>query len=525
MTRRQFITSLLLAGLPSAAIAAAVGDTLPHVSPPRNRQPDTRRIKKSGKVIILGAGLAGLTSAHELIKRGYECHILEAQTRAGGRCITIRQGDSFVEDAEHIHLSHFDDDQYFNPGPARIPSQHITLDYCRRFHVPIELFPNRNLSTYLHTDNGTTLSGRSIRFREVLTDLQGYVFELLAKALGSGALDAEIGHQERVHLLEFLKVNGDLAGPGSHLHYAGSNRRGYTTEPGAGPTPGSIAHRHLRADLLHSGLGNKFQHLDAYDQQMNMFQIVGGTGKLADAMAQKLPIDIYHGCRVKEIRNTSKGVSIVYQPGTGDHKVEITADYCICTIPLPVLRTLQTDFSPRLRRAVDAVSYESAVKVGLQMSRRFWEEDERIFAGITMTDLPITQIWYPASGFLGKKGMLVGCYNFGKDAESFGRMSSQSRIDAALKQGGQIHRGYRKHFDNGFSIAWQNVGWTGGAYALFDDHTRAEHYPALIEPDGRVYLAGEHTTYLNGWMAGAIESGLRAVDMIHARHQTTDRRT
>ncbi len=74
--------------------------------------------------------------------------------------------------------------------------------------------------------------------------------------------------------------------------------------------------------------------------------------------------------------------------------------------------------------AIGAVPYASAVKVGLQFKRRFWEEDDHIYGGITYTDLPIMNIGYPSTGFHGSgKGVLLGAYIWGLDAMEFTAMT------------------------------------------------------------------------------------------------------
>ena len=85
------------------------------------------------RVVVLGAGISGMTAAHELSKAGYGCTVLEATGRAGGRNLTVRAGD-VIEETDSRQVVFFDDADhlYANPGPARIPYHHRTvLGYCR----------------------------------------------------------------------------------------------------------------------------------------------------------------------------------------------------------------------------------------------------------------------------------------------------------------------------------------------------------------------------------------------------------
>ncbi len=96
---------------------------------------------KGASVIILGAGLAGMTAAIELKRAGYKINILEYNLRPGGRNRTLRGGDVYTELGGATQHCEFDPGLYINPGPWRIPyHHHAILDYCRRFGVTLEPF-------------------------------------------------------------------------------------------------------------------------------------------------------------------------------------------------------------------------------------------------------------------------------------------------------------------------------------------------------------------------------------------------
>ncbi len=76
---------------------------------------------KGASVLILGAGLAGMVAAFELRRAGYRVQVLEYNNRAGGRCWSLRGGDSYTELGGATQHCEFDSGLYFNPGPWRIP--------------------------------------------------------------------------------------------------------------------------------------------------------------------------------------------------------------------------------------------------------------------------------------------------------------------------------------------------------------------------------------------------------------------
>ena len=171
-----------------------------------------------------------------------------------------------------------------------------------------------------------------------------------------------------------------------------------------------------------------------------------------------------------------------------------------------------------LASAIAAVPYAASVKVGLQFNRRFWEEDEQIYGGITYTDLPISVISYPTAGVhSGGKAVLLGAYVFGPNAMEFTAMTPQERIQKALDCGGQIHPQYRREFDNGIAVAWHRSPFTMGCFSAWSNAARERHYDALCAIDGRIVLAGEHVSFLSGWQEGAVTSALDAIGRLHQR--------
>jgi monoamine oxidase len=183
---------------------------------------------------------------------------------------------------------------------------------------------------------------------------------------------------------------------------------------------------------------------------------------------------------------------------------------------LSILGQLPIDVSPPMMNAIRAVPYEASVKVGLQFKRRFWEQDEHIYGGISYTDTPIGRISYPSTDY-GKpgKGVLLGGYLFGPNAYEFTAMKPEMRVQKAVEYGAQVHPQYTSEFENGIAVGWHRVPWTNGCYGLWTEESRQQHYKNLCQIDGRIVLAGEHASYIPAWMEGAILSSLDAIKRLH----------
>lgn len=471
---------------------------------------------KGKHIIILGAGLAGMTAAYELTKQGYQCTILEARDRSGGRCWSVRKNATNTETGSEIQKSNFDEGLYYNAGPSRIPHHHqLTLHYCKELKVPIQVYNNVNEAAYYYSEGKGPLSNKKIRSREIHNDVRGYMCEMLAKAIDNKQLDAAMTKEDGEKIIEYLKAEGGLE---TNKLYKGLSRRGYKEAPGAGTKAGSIADPHRLSDILSSGLMDPDFYNVAeytYELQMSMFQAVGGMDMIAKAFEKTVGNNIKFNAEVTSIKNTADAVTVTYKNKEGVQT--INGDYCICTIPLPVLSNIEHNFSSDVSRAIDYITYINTGKIGLQFKRRFWEEDEQIYGGITHTNNELTQIFYPSYDYLEQKGILVGYYNFNDKAKRTGDLNFKQREELALAKGSLIHPQYKTEFENSFSISWHKTKYSMGGWALYSNEERQTVYKALLQPDRQVYFAGEHMTYLNAWMAGAFESARSVVNDVHAR--------
>ena len=191
-----------------------------------------------------------------------------------------------------------------------------------------------------------------------------------------------------------------------------------------------------------------------------MFQPVGGMDAIGKAFAREVGDVIQYNAKVTRIQQDDHGVTVTYtNPKAPAAPQQAKADWCVCTIPLSILSQLPVDVGDPMKAAIDAVPYSASVKIGLQFKRRFWEEDEAIYGGISYTDLPIQQIAYPNTGFnRAGKGVLLGAYLFdGANAYEFTSMSPAERVARAVEFGAGIHPQYPAEFENGVAVAWHRM--------------------------------------------------------------------
>jgi monoamine oxidase len=245
---------------------------------------------------------------------------------------------------------------------------------------------------------------------------------------------------------------------------------------------------------------------------------------IGKAFAKEVGDLIRYNAKVTRIQQDDQGVTVSYVDTADPATVQqARADWCICTIPLSILSQLPVDVGAAMKSAIDAVPYAGSVKVGLQFKRRFWEEDEAIYGGISYTDLPIRQIAYPDSGFnRSGRGVLLGAYLFdGANAYEFTAMTPAERVARTVEFGTMIHPQYRDEFETGVAVAWHRVPFVLGCSGDWSEEARATHYRDLCQIDGRIALAGEHASALPAWQEGAILSALDAIARLHNRVMRT----
>src|ERR1700688_2801577 len=289
---------------------------------------------KGASVLILGAGLAGMTAALELRKAGYKVQILEFNSRPGGRNWTLRGGDSFVELGGFKQTCEFEPGLYINPGPWRIPYHHrAVLDYCKRLGVALEPFVQLNHNAFLHATHA--FGGVPQRIRDVKTDFQGQISELLAKVTQQGKLDEAVSKEDREILMQALRSWGALDSNYAYkANLISADFRGYARDPGGGLTAVPVAGEPIHlSDILKSRGWRYLQNFALHTFQSTMFQPVGGMDAIGKAFARQVGEIIRYDAKVTRIQQDDRGVTVTYTSPKDATLQQAKADWWVCTIP------------------------------------------------------------------------------------------------------------------------------------------------------------------------------------------------
>lgn len=466
---------------PSQPVSAIVHTGLPKAKTPQ-------------RVIVIGAGIAGLVAAYELLRAGHDPVLLEARPRVGGRIYTLR--DPF---AHGLHAE---------VGAMRIPKAHdLTLAYVKGFKLKTLPFTMGNPKAYYHIGG--------VRRRIGEADPGALGFELAAHERGKTY--AELWAAAIRPLLKRLADEGPRA-----WNWIVENHDHYSTREfleASGWSEGAIEMFGLFANqeaLMNASFLELFRE-EAGQFYEDMVQIEGGMDLLPRAFMPALAGRIRFGTRVVALEQDENGVSVHYR--TAARRQAEKGDYAIVTLPFSVLRHIDATphFSRAKQRAIRQLHYDASAKILAQCRRRFWEIDDGIFGGGSITDLPIRNVFYPEQGRETGRGVLLASYTWSEDAQRWGSLSPADRIAEAVDQLARIHPQIESEFEAGASWMWHDDEFAGGAFALFDPGQQTLLHEAIVAPEGRFHFAGEHASLAHAWIQGSIESGLRAAKEVAER--------
>lgn len=447
------------------------------------------------RVVIIGAGIAGLVAAYELDRAGHEPIVLEANQRVGGRVYTLRG---------------FAPGLYGEAGAMRIPRVHdLTLGYCERFGLELRPFVMGNPKALVY------VGGERVTAEQVEADPARLSFDLTdverGRSFGSMWDDAV------ADLRGLLEQDEDAGWAEILREYDQYSLREFLESRGW--SEGAIemygVMNFVESDLDNSvieefreSLGHNFE---------DMQEIAGGMDRLPSAFYEPIHDRVRFGAEVLGIAQDPDGVTVSYRTLAG--RFTERGDYAICTLPFSVLRHVEITprFSREKQRAIRQLNYSESTKILFQVRHRFWETEDGIVGGTTATDLPIRRMVYPShpADDGTERAVLLASYTWSQDATRWAAMDPETRLEQALDDVAQIHPAVREAFEGGASHAWSTDPFAAGAFALFAPGQQTQLQADIVQPEGRVHFAGEHCSLHHAWIQGALESGIRAARDIH----------
>ncbi|SES64139.1 monoamine oxidase [Natronincola peptidivorans] len=533
-----------------------------------NPPPDITNIAPPGsckgiKIAVLGGGLAGLSTAFELRKLGFNTTLFEAQEeRIGGR----------------VYTHYFDKKKglYGELGAMRFPVSHnVTWHYLNLFKLPTRPFvqtnenafiyvrgvrvrndpEGRNVQKYIYPLFDMTPEERRLSWQE----LESIAFERSLMAIPpeirKEILQIKETYSRQINLADYYNIH-------QMMQESGLSDGSISMLSNVSPSIGAFFYRSF-FEILAEIYGINFSF---------MYEIPGGMAKFPNAFLHSLlqpspkddyphispkdlgPVDLKMGHQIMGLSQCrgDNTVTVHYRRQGQPHIQHQDFDFVVCTLPFSSVRRLRLDplFSSRKMQAIRILTYISAQKASFLFSERFWERGgpmERILGGSSVTDLPINSIWYPSDHavMLRKKrdyykksyhdsygcswdlnssvspnvpGVLQASYNWGQDAVRLGNIPKPLNIYDITRQVEAVNGLYPGSLDplllDHRTVHWNTEPWFWGAFAFYSPSEHRLFSKVAITPEynNRVFFAGEHVSVSRAWMQGSLQTGMMAAN-------------
>jgi monoamine oxidase len=446
-----------------------------------------------GRVVIVGAGMSGMSAALQLLERGFDVDLLEAQERPGGRVQTLR--------------APFSDGLYGEAGATYIPGGHdLTNAYLRRLGLALHPIPEERLLT------AWSFGGRRVR----LGDGEAWTVELSAREreLGlMGMIETYVGPA-----LEMLgDIRADAWPYGAAQRFDDVSYHDFLVQAGA--SPGAIALiRRSFPDIHGEGIEDSsalFCLRDFTNEGGGWSLIAGGSDTLPRALAQALGDRIRYGARVERIEHGDDGVAVRFSQG-GDARWT-HADRIVLALQFSCLRAIEVSpgFSSEKANAISTLGHSPVSRIFLQTRTRYWGDEGPEY--MSVTDTPALGIRDCSYHLPGRRG-LIECYVPGAAGRLIADLEPNERIRTAAAYVESVFPGMAGELELGAAKCWTEDPFARGGYAYYRPGEMSRLIPVVRRAEGVVHFAGDQASPWPAWIQGALHAGHRVADEIGAAH-------
>jgi monoamine oxidase len=447
------------------------------------------RLSKTS-VIVVGAGLAGLSAAVRLMKDGAHVTVVEARDRVGGRVLTVR--DAFAKGQHAEAGGDFIDD-----------GQEDIRRLADQYGLTVRTILRQGFSFIRYKEKGQ-IHGRPLKGERAWKPIIDRATPLIeayrrAEQRWESAVVRSMAQRSVAQWLDEIDADGNMRAMVRGL-------RGFFLAD-----PEDLSLLVLIEQLASEAPG-----------QEPMGRIEGGNDRLPTVMAAELGESLHLNTAARAIHDDQPVVQVTVESAGGD-RTQIKADYVILSVPATALRAIEITPGLPLEQAkvFERLKYGRVTKSLLQFDRRFWKRKGRSPA--YGTDAPTGAIWDANEEQRGSTGILTLMAG-GQASEDTQKILAQEGVEGLVRALEWLKPGDAELLHS-HHVTWEHDSWSQGGYAYFDPSFDPAWRPWLARPHGRMLFAGEHTSIKwQGYMNGAVESGLRAAAEVWALAAAGNRR-
>jgi monoamine oxidase len=451
------------------------------------------------RIVVIGAGLAGLTAAYRLQQAGYQPVVYEATSRAGGRCWSIRGAFADGQIAEH--------------GGELIDNGHIAMKQLTQ-----EL--GFNLDNLVASEqNGTEtvgyFDGAPYTWTQASTDLQAFWQQIHKDTSAASYPTTYHVSTPRGRELDQMSIAEYLAAycpGGASSKLAQLLDVAYNIEYGAETSQQSALN--MLYLLGYQGPGN----MRIFGKSNEKFHVRGGNDQVATTLASRLGSAITYGAELVAIARNADGThTLSIRQGATTRSV--VADRTVLALPFSILRssvdTKKAGFGQEKAWAIRELGMGTNSKLNMGFSTRVWRAGG--LNGETYSDRGYQATWEVSRAQPGTSGILVD-YSGGTYGTTFSGATPQQLAQRFLAQAEPVIPGITAAWDGRATVdAWPTYPWTKGSYSYWKVGQYTRFSGAEGEVSGTCHFAGEHTSQdFQGYLNGAVDTGQRAASEILA---------
>ena len=474
----------LLTGAGSALAGASLLGTL--------ARPAVARGAGSPRIVVVGAGLAGLTAAYRLQQAGYAAQVYEGSDRIGGRCWTGR--DTFA------------DGQIYEHGGELIDSNHIEIkQLAQELGLTLD---NLYQSETKGTEQLGWFFGKPYSFAQMTDDLKSIWQQIHSDISAASypthydsytARGLELDKMTLYRWIENYVPGGHASQLGAMLDVA------YNIEYGAETTVQSSLN--MLYLLGYAGPGQ----FRTFGKSNEKFHVRGGNDQIPTLLAAKLNAQITTNQPLTAIKKNNDGT---YNLSLGS--ATVVADHVVLALPFTTLRDVnfaKAGFNAVKTTAIKELGMGTNAKVTVQFKSRFWRDQG--CTGETYSDRGYQNTWEASRAQDGRSGLLVW-YTGGDPGVAVGSGTVESQVATFLQQIEPVLPGATAQWNRRATRDWWTGNpWTKGSYSYWKAGQYTKFSGAESEASGTCHFAGEHTSQdFQGYLQGAVETGERAASEI-----------